>query len=208
MELIHYLFEEKAGSIGEVWYGGAVMEHPMVSTTMNTLKERGVKYRQIRVDEDETGERPHKLEIDGVELLVYGPNRYDVENVNDVNNIGGANNVSLVFRFQFGETVFLTSGDIYRLKEEDLLDTYGPEPFKADVIKMNHHGNFQSNMQAWIEATRPKIAYAEADGNGNSDVARRYREAGADCYCTGVDGMLHITMGQQKDITIYHQYER
>ena len=118
-----------------------------------------------------------------------------------------ANDSSLVLKFCYGDTVFLTAGDIYKAKEQYLIDTFGKESFYADIIKMNHHGNYQGNTQAWIEATSPKIAYAETDGNGNNDVIRRYTEAGAVCYSTGLDGLLHFSMGREKDIDVYHRFD-
>ncbi len=207
IELMDYLWNEKKGGIREVWYSGAKMDKELVALTMKLLKEKGVVFRQIKVDKDCAGERPAKIVTGGVEISVYGPNEYDIQAVNSNENVETSNDVSLVLRFLYGKTVFLTCGDIYRNKEQYLLKTYGPECFRADVLKMNHHGNYQGNIQPWVSATRPQIAYAETDGNGNSGVMRRYTEAGAVCYSTGMDGLLHITMGKEKDVTVFHQYD-
>ena len=207
LELIQNLWEEKNGGIREVWYSGAGVSGPVVASAMAALAEKGVLYREIKVEERPEGEQPIHISIDGVDLFIYGPNEGDVLAVNSGKKLGDANDVSLVFKFCYGETVFITAGDIYRTKERYLLDTYGPETFKADALKMNHHGNFQGNIPEWINATRPQSAYAEADSNGNSDVMRRYTEAGTVCYSTGLDGMLHLSMGREKDIKIFHEFD-
>lgn len=207
LELIKYLWDEKKGSIGEVWYSEAAVDSPAVRPAMQALKAKGVPLRRPMVEEDPSGERPAKITIDGVELSIYGPNEDDIEAVRLGVKVESANNVSAVLRFAYGETVFITAGDIYREKERYLINTYGAETFKADVIKMNHHGNFQGSTPEWINATQPQIAYAETDGNGSSDVMRRFTEAGTVCYSTGLDGMLHLTMGREKDITIFHEFD-
>lgn len=207
LELIRYLYDEKNGGIGEVWYSDGAMDNPAIVLAMDKLAEKGVPYQQIKTVEDDSGEQPLKMIIDGVEIFVYGPNEQDIRNVNEAVYAEAANDSSLVLKFCYGETVFLTAGDIYRTKERYLIDTYGKENFRADIIKMNHHGNFQGNTQAWIEATSPRIAYAETDGNGNNDVIRRYTEAGAVCYSTGLDGMLHFSMGREKDIDVYSRFD-
>lgn len=207
LELIQYLYGEKNGQIGEVWYSSGAMDHEMIAVTIDRLKEKDVPYRQIKTVEGPAGEQPLKFVIDGVDLYVYGPNAQDIYDVNAGTQTESANDSSLVFKFCYGKTVFLTAGDIYLAKERYLIDTYGKDTFHADILKMNHHGNFQGNSQAWIEATRPRIAYAETDGNGNSDVIRRYTEAGATCYSTGLDGLLHFSMGKEKDIDGYHRFD-
>ena len=42
-------------------------------------------------------------------------------------------------KFTYGKSTFLTSGDLYRDKELELIARYG-EALKADVMKANHHG--------------------------------------------------------------------
>lgn len=207
LEVIRYLYEEKNGSIGEVWYSSGAMDNPAVAPAMKNLTERDIPYRQIKTVDDQLGEQPLEIRIDGVEVYVYGPNEQDIQDVNEVVNAESANDSSLVLKFCYGDTVFLTAGDIYKAKEQYLIDTFGKESFHADIIKMNHHGNYQGNTQTWIEATSPKIAYAETDGNGNNDVMRRYTEAGAVCYSTGLDGMLHFSMGREKDIDVYNRFD-
>jgi len=207
LEVIRYLYEEKNGSIGEVWYSSGAMDNSAVVPAMEELRRKGVLYRQIKTVEDQLGEQPLEIRIDGVEVYVYGPNEWDIQNVNEAVNAESANDSSLVLKFCCGDTVFLTAGDIYKAKEQYLINTFGKESFHADIIKMNHHGNYQGNTQAWIEATCPKIAYAETDGNGNNDVMRRYKGAGAVCYSTGLDGMLHFSMGREKDIEVYSRFD-
>ena len=206
LEVIRYLYEEKCGSIGQVWYSNGAMDNSAVAPAIKCLAEKRVLYRQIKTIEKGAGEEPLQILIDGVVVYVYGPNEQDIQNVNAAVFAESANDSSLVLKFCYGDTVFLTAGDIYKAKEHYLIETFGKENFRADIIKMNHHGNYQANTQAWIEATSPKIAYAETDGNGNNDVLRRYTEAGATCYSTGLDGMLHFTMGREKDIDVYNRF--
>ena len=74
------------------------------------------------------------------------------------------NNMSLVVKIKYGETVFLFTGDIETEAEEDLLNS-GID-LKADVIKVAHHGSTSSSSIDFLSAVNPKYAVISC-GTGN-----------------------------------------
>ncbi len=74
------------------------------------------------------------------------------------------NNMSIVVKIQYGETIFLFTGDIETEAEADLLGS-GID-LKADVIKIAHHGSTSSSSIDFLSAVSPKYAVISC-GKGN-----------------------------------------
>ena len=60
-----------------------------------------------------------------------------------VGNDESVNNVSILMKFVYGRSKYLTGGDLYIEMEEKLAEQYG-DLLKADVMKSNHHGDYES----------------------------------------------------------------
>ncbi len=71
----------------------------------------------------------------------------------DVTGIGYQNNSSLVTKFTLGKRSFLTCGDIEFSTERDLLAS--GVNLSADIFKLNHHGIWTSNTEAFVKAVNP-----------------------------------------------------
>lgn len=78
---------------------------------------------------------------------------------------GDANAASVVARLQYGEQVFLLTGDAPRAIENYLLATTR-EALDATVLKLGHHGSDTSTGEAWLAATSPEYAVISV-GEGN-----------------------------------------
>lgn len=90
-----------------------------------------------------------RYELGIAKFTVLGP----VENYsNDLNN------QSAVIRLDYGETSFLFTGDAEAKSEADMLDFYNKSEFKADVLKLGHHGSSTSTSEDWLLAVSPKYA--------------------------------------------------
>lgn len=68
------------------------------------------------------------------------------------------NNMSLVVRIAYGETVFLLMGDAESEEEYDLLRTQTPARLLADVLVVGHHGSETSSTYDFISSVTPKYA--------------------------------------------------
>ena len=102
------------------------------------------------------------------------------------------NNHSLVMKFTYGESTYLTSGDLYLAAESALVKTC-KEALDVDVIKLNHHGYSTSSGITWCNATSPEIAVAPADTLYNFSTYKRLSRKG-DVYVTGLDGTVCVRM--------------
>ncbi len=68
------------------------------------------------------------------------------------------NNLSLVFRMDFGSSSYLFTGDIEIPAEEYLMDKYFHE-LDSDYLKVAHHGSKSSSSDRFIRAVSPKEAW-------------------------------------------------
>ncbi|MBQ4064892.1 MAG: MBL fold metallo-hydrolase, partial [Clostridia bacterium] len=75
------------------------------------------------------------------------------------------NDMSLVFRLDYGTTAFLFSGDAEKKSEKDMLDSLPMSSFSADVMKLGHHGSSTSNTDAFLNAISPSYAVASCGLN-------------------------------------------
>lgn len=138
-----------------------------------------VKYTEAQGLSVEVPAPGDAFSLGGADVTVLGPVRaYDE-----------TNDTSLVFRVDFGETSFLFTGDMERTAEADLIEFWGEDALRADVLKVGHHGSETSTSYPFLRAVLPEIAVISV-GAGNSyghpdaDVLSRLSDAGAAVYRT------------------------
>lgn len=122
-----------------------------------------------------------------VEVTVMNPPR---DYVFDDESAAG-NNGSLLLRFVYGQSSYLTGGDLYTSQEKVLVEKYG-DALKTDVVKINHHGYNSSSCKEWVAAVDCKIAACEANGVNSEVVEGRYRLSGAQTLYTCLDGTVAV----------------
>ncbi len=66
------------------------------------------------------------------------------------------NNMSVVFKMEYGKTAFLFTGDAE--KESEALMLAQDYDLHADVLKLGHHGSTTSTTPAFLEAVSPRLA--------------------------------------------------
>ncbi|MBR6271266.1 MAG: MBL fold metallo-hydrolase [Lachnospiraceae bacterium] len=119
------------------------------------------------------------------------------DNYTQVTNSG-----SLLMKFVYGDSSFLTGGDIYTAQENVIVAKYGSE-LDVDIVKMNHHGASTSNSAAWVTATSPLVAVSELDTVTSEEVWDRYRDAGSLALNVGIDGTVAVhTSGDGEYIVV------
>ena len=69
------------------------------------------------------------------------------------------NNDSVVLRVTFGDVSFITTGDAEHFTEYGIIDEYGREGAKADLLQIAHHGSDDSSSELWLENVSPRVAF-------------------------------------------------
>lgn len=141
--------------------------------------------------------------IDGVTIDILAP---DAERRAFGTGAEEINNISLVMKFVYGQSSYLTAGDLYVRQERWIAQQYG-DKLAADVTKASHHGLPTSNCREWIETVSPKIVLAHTDDVGCAKVIQRIYARGAEYYCTGADGMLWVSMDDKANYELKSQYD-
>lgn len=77
-----------------------------------------------------------------------------------------ANNYSVVVKLNWGDTSFLFTGDAEKESEAEMLKAFPASTFRADVLKVGHHGSNTSSTEAFLDAVRPSTAVI-CVGEGN-----------------------------------------
>lgn len=99
-------------------------------------------------------------DLGGATVTVLGPVKDDYTDPNDM---------SIILMVQFGENKFLFTGDMEHTDgaESDLVDYWGEDKLKADVLKVGHHGSDTSTRYYFLRAVSPSYAVISV-GEGNS----------------------------------------
>jgi competence protein ComEC len=119
------------------------------------------------------------------------------------------NEISIVLRVEFGETVFLFTGDA-GTKSENIQLASGL-PLKADVLKVGHHGSRTSSTQKYLKEVAPSYAVISCGvdnsyGHPHSEAMTRLTGTGATIYRTDEQGTI-IFVSDGKTITVYVTHE-
>ena len=105
----------------------------------------------------------------------------------------GNNNMSLVVKIQYGETVFLFAGDIETEAEADLKSL--GEKLQADVIKIAHHGSNSSSSTDFLTMVNPKYAVISCGqgnryGHPNQETLNELKQKDIELYRTDMQGTI------------------
>lgn len=132
------------------------------------------------VEEKEAGDEG--LTLGEARLEVLGPPA-------DQSMLEGENDRSLVLLVRHREVTVLLTGDVEAAAEASLA------PGAVTVMKAPHHGSDTSSTPEFVARTRPKhVVFCVGRRNRfdfpRADVVRRWREVGAQCHRTDVDGAI------------------
>ncbi len=111
-------------------------------------------------------------------------------------NAPSRNNDSIVLRLQYGDRSILMTGDVEREGEAALLSSNNN--FRADVVKVAHHGSKTSSTAAFVNVSKPRLAVISVGltsmfGHPNQEVVERWRAVGAEVLTTGKRGTITVT---------------
>jgi competence protein ComEC len=169
------------------------------------FKVRGAIVARTPADDPEFARFAQTMKDTGIPVEIVGAG--DILRVNDVEadvlwprptvqaNAAYANDDGLLLRLRYGDHDLLFAADIERKTEMALLDR-GID-LRCDVIKVAHHGSKTSSTDAFIAATRAKLAVISVGrtsmfGHPNKEVVERWRASGAEVITTGAKGTISI----------------
>ncbi len=113
------------------------------------------------------------------------------------------NDMSLVLRLDYGKTSFLFTGDAEEKAENDMLALLPKSDFKADVLKLGHHGSSTSTSPAFLNAVSPIFAVASCGANNeyghpHQEVLSALQERGITLLRTDEDDNVVFTSDGSK----------
>lgn len=137
-----------------------------------------------------------RFSLGQAEVTVLGP----------VKSYAETNNTSIVLRVDYGETVFLFTGDMETDAENDMLDYWeGRADWQADVLKVGHHGSNTSTGYRFLNAVNPEYGVISV-GKGNDyghphkEPLSRLRQAGVTILRTDELGAIQA-VSDGKEVT-------
>lgn len=121
----------------------------------------------------------------GRTIFSNGPIEITVLSPEEDTEYSDLNDASAVSRLQYGETVFLFTGDVEETTEENLCEFN----IDSDMLKVGHHGSETSSSEAFIQMVSPEIAVISCGENnsyGHPDeiTLETLKEYDADIYRT------------------------
>jgi beta-lactamase superfamily II metal-dependent hydrolase len=123
-----------------------------VASTLERWASRGVKHRQLHVNDPKQAQREWQGGAMRLDVL-WAPT-----GVHPVLGAVNINDMSMVMRLQVGEQVMLFTGDLNVAGGAHLLAQLGPVGLKADVLKVPHHGAESTVSDGVFKAISPTHA--------------------------------------------------
>ena len=196
-QVAEYIYGQDGGYIG-CYYRSAFVNSQREKAFFDYIRAKGAR----TVTDVKEG---FHMSIGGVDIAVYNPEEALVESCTGAEE--DLNNLSLLMKFTYGKSTFLTSGDLYRDKERELIARYG-EALKADVMKANHHGAHTSNSMEWVDAICPSVIYACADDMGSTPFAWKMKAKHIRYYSTCLNDLLCIRLDAEKHVEVMSRFDR
>ena len=105
------------------------------------------------------------------------------------------NNLSIVMTYTYGETRFIFTGDAEFPAENDIIDKFGDDMLKSDVLKVGHHGSSTSTGYGFLSAVSPDFAAISCGknneyGHPHSEILNMLKTAKVDISRTDTEGTI------------------
>lgn len=147
------------------------------ATYASTAYDDFIRYADQQRLEIQIPEPGTQLTLGGAEMTVLGP----------VKSYADVNNTSLILRVEYGETVFLFTGDAEAEAEEDL--RLSGADLRCNVLHVGHHGSATASCQRFLDAAWPEYAVISVGkdnpyGHPHGPVLSRLEKIGAAVYRT------------------------
>lgn len=192
-----YLFSQ-GGGIGTYLYSGLDFKTGEKKLA-RLLAAHGTEMRRDLCEGDE-------LEIGDVAVNIFNPRQEDliIDENSDMSD-GGVNNISVGMKFIYGNVSYLTAGDLYAVRERELVERLGGF-LRSDAAKTNHHGVFTSNTPEWTEAVGARVLVSDSDDAPWTVFEERLRAAGTPNYIVSDCGLCVLRLTADGGITAETEY--
>lgn len=152
---------------------------------LDILEKKNV--RTIVVYADQTASLPWDRDVNVRVLSPFSDETYDI------------NNASIVLNIAFGDTSVLLMGDAEKPAERIMLARQPAGFFRANLLKLGHHGSSTSSDGAFFEAVAPEVVAIQL-GAGN-DYGHPHQEVldllaawGGPVYRTDINGTIRFLL--------------
>ncbi|MFU8866422.1 ComEC/Rec2 family competence protein [Natronococcus sp.] len=173
-------FETDGDGVGVAYDSGVVHDSATYENYLDAVDTHDVDLFEVAEGDE--------LPIDGLEATVLNP---------PAGAAGDLHYNSVAVAFEFGEFVYLTTGDAEADAERRMVEAHGDD-LEADAYQASHHGSSTSSTQPFMAAVEPEIAVISSDydsqyGHPHEEVLEDYAERGIETYWTGVHGDVVVT---------------
>lgn len=165
--------------IGEVYM-------PKATTTTKTYKDvlLAVKNKGLSINSALGGKTIIDSNSLKAEILAPNSEKYD-----------SLNNYSIVLKIQYGDTSFMFTGDAEKLSEKEILNKFGTNKLKSDVLKMGHHGSSTSSSNEFFNAVAPNFAVISCGkdneyGHPHKEIQNLLEKNNVTTYRTDINGTI------------------
>ncbi|MBO5039867.1 MAG: MBL fold metallo-hydrolase [Clostridia bacterium] len=133
------------------------------------------------------------IKLDNANMKILGP----------VNKTDDLNNMSIVLRLDYGKTSFMFTGDAEEPSEKDMLEKFSSSEFRADVLKVGHHGASTSSSLEFITVISPKYAVISCGkdntyGHPHTETIKTLNKLGIKYYRTDKVGNVVFSSDGEK----------
>lgn len=138
-------------------------------------------------------ERGDKFTLGNLDFTVLAPGSGKYEETNDY---------SIVLKVEHKNTAFMFTGDAEALSEKEILDHFGADFLKCDLLKAGHHGSTTSNTERFVSAVSPSYAvfscgYDNSYGHPHREVRGLFDKLGIEYTRTDYDGsVVYVSDGE------------
>ncbi|HHT54027.1 MAG TPA: leucine-rich repeat protein [Clostridiales bacterium] len=195
LKVVRHLYESMSGSVGTYCYTG--FEYKTEEGRLAAyLSEHGTRLqRDMRAGQS--------FSAGGVRVEVFNP--FDEDMHPDSLSDAPLNNSSLLMKFTYGKSTFLTGGDLYASREALLVHKFGSR-LASDVAKTNHHGCYTSNSDLWLNTVRPKILLSNCDDILWTLFSEKLAAKNIEHYKVSERGLTVISMGREADYQVETEF--
>lgn len=128
-----------------------------------------------------------------VEIRILSPYSIDYSRVDDFND------TSYILRVTYKDTSLLLAGDATQAAERVALKALPNSYFKADVLKVGHHGSSDATCEKFLKAVSPDIAVISCGlnneyGHPHEALLKRLNKRGIIIYRTDLDGTISLLL--------------
>lgn len=197
--VVNWIYEN-GGTVGEYWSAGYIYPASTEDDLIALLETKGVTLHTNVREGDQ-------IKIGDVVIDVYHPSQAVLDAVTAGGDYANEyiNNTSMVLKFTYGTSTFLTCGDLHSNQEYNLAQKHGAA-LRADIMKSNHHGTYTSNGATWLNTVAPKIVFTHASDLGEATFYENCLANGRQYYTVGLDGLILIAMDNASNYDVLTQY--